>query len=77
MLQLLIVTVLSSQNDEVSEFQQGLTEIESVFTKPATLFLRLIIGDICVTLPDVEDRLAETVRRKRVKMIILYSQSGV
>ena len=44
------------------EFQHGLSEIETVFSKPATLFLRLIIGDICVTLPDAEDRLAETLR---------------
>ena len=42
--------------DEESEILQGLTEIESVFMKSPNLFLRLIIGNISVTLPYKEDR---------------------
>ena len=42
--------------DEEFEVLQGLAEIESFLMKPPTLFLRLIIGDISVTLPHREDR---------------------
>ena len=45
-----------SHKNEISEILQGLVEIESVFMKPPTLFLQMIIGDISVTLPHREDR---------------------
>jgi hypothetical protein len=48
--------IASRDKDEEFEILQGLTEIESVFIKPPTLFLRLIIGNISVTLPHREDR---------------------
>lgn len=58
----------SSQKNEVFEFRQGLAEMESVFIKPATLFLQLIIGDISVTLPDRENRVAYKAEYEKFKM---------
>lgn len=53
---------------EESDILRGLTEIESVFMKPPTLILQLIIGNISVTLPDREDRVTYKTEYEKFKM---------
>ena len=42
---------------EVMHVKEGLKEIQSTFSdRPSALFLRLIMGDICVNLSDRNDK---------------------
>jgi hypothetical protein len=62
-------SILASRNkEEECEILQGLSEIDSSFMQTPTLFLRLIIGDISVTLPYKEDRVTYKAKYEKFKM---------
>ena len=49
--------VNSNTTLEVVDVKEGLKEIQSTFPdRPNTLFLRLIMGDVCVNLTDRNDK---------------------
>lgn len=62
-------SLLASRNKaEEMDILRGLSEIESSFMKSPTIFLRLIIGDISVTLPYKEDRVSYKAEYEKFKM---------
>jgi hypothetical protein len=62
-------TILAPRDkQEEAEILQGLKEMDSVFMKSPNLALRLIIGDISVTLPYKEDRVTYKSEYESFKM---------